>query len=57
MANINKDISLIEKYGLSVYNLDDLPSLYSNSNFEWNMRLTLSSKDRSVFLCKLNEAI
>ena len=42
MANIKRDLSMIEHYGLSVYNLQDLPPLYQPPNFEWTLRLSFS---------------
>jgi hypothetical protein len=42
IANIKRDLSLIEHYGLSVYNLQDLPPLYQPPNFEWTLRLSFS---------------
>ena len=52
-----KDLTLIEHYGVSIYNLDDLPAQYSQSQFEWTLRLTLPNKDRNAIMAKINEAI
>lgn len=57
VANIKRDLTLIEHYGLSVYNLQDLPQLYQPSTFEWVLRLSFSQRDRNLVLAKVNEAI